>query len=126
MVYNNEWKEGVSSSVRAGLKELVSLNPGADAAIFMVCDQPLVTYELLDNLMTTHYKTGKPIITSAVDDDPCPPALFHQSIFPELLQLTGDHGARKIIEIHAGNLVKVPFAGGKVDIDTEADYRALI
>jgi len=54
-----------------------------------------------------------------------PPALFHRSLFNELMQLKGDAGARKIIEQHKDEVATVPFAKGNIDIDTEEDYEAL-
>ncbi len=122
---NNEWKEGVASSIRWGINELQAINPSVDAAILMMCDQPLVTHTLLNDLMTTHEKTGKPIVTCGYDESIGLPVLFHQSIFPELLQLTGDTGVKKIIEDHHGTRVIIPFPGGNINIDTVSDYEAL-
>jgi molybdenum cofactor cytidylyltransferase len=122
---NKSWREGMASSIRSGIIELQKINPSTDAAILMVCDQPLVTSQLLNELISMHNKKGKPIVSSYYDDITGPPALFHQSMFPELLLLTGDKGAKKVVEIHTGNVATVPFPGGNIDIDTMADYEAL-
>jgi molybdenum cofactor cytidylyltransferase len=122
---NESWKDGMASSIRTGINKLQELHPEIDGAILMVCDQPYVTASLLDNLLLMHLKTGKPIVTSSFGDTTGPPALFHESIFPELLQLTGDKGARKIVEGHSGNVVTVPFPRGLIDIDTKSDYENL-
>ena len=99
--------------------------PSTDAMIIMVCDQPFVTTQLIDDLLATQNETGKSIITSFYKNIPGPPALFHKIIFPELLALKGDAGARKIVERHAADLATVPFPKGIIDIDTAADYEAL-
>ena len=42
------------------------------------------------------------------------------------MELKGDTGARKIIEQHSNEIATVLFTQGNIDIDTEADYKALI
>ncbi len=122
---NKEWKEGLASSVRCGINKLMHIAPDADAAIIMVCDQPFVSSSLLNELIATQKSTGKTIVTSQYETAIGPPALFHKSIFPELLQLKGDAGARKIIEQRRNEVATVLFTKGTIDIDTEEDYKRL-
>lgn len=122
VVVNEEWKEGMGSSIRCGIRALQKNYPDAEAAILMTCDQPFVTAALLDELVQTHWQTGKRIVSSSYDNTSGPPALFHRSLFPELLQLQGDKGARKITDTYAGERASVSFPQGNIDIDTAADY----
>ena len=126
IVENKEWKEGMASSVRCGLNTLVRVAPSSDAVIIMVCDQPFVSSSLLNELMATQKNTGKLIVTSQYENAIGPPALFHKNIFSELLALKGDAGARKIIEQRGTDVATVLFKKGNIDIDTEADYKALL
>ena len=89
----------------------------------MVCDQPFVSSSLLNELIATQKNTGKPIVTSQYENAIGPPALFHKTIFPELMELKGDAGARKIIEQRSNDVATVLFKKGNIDIDTEADYQ---
>jgi len=123
---NSEWSEGMASSVRCGIKTLVQIAPYTDAAIIMVCDQPFVSPALLNDLVTEQKKTGKSIVTSRFEHAIGPPALFHKTVFAELLGLKGDAGARKIIEQRGNDVATVSFDKGEIDIDTEADYKALL
>jgi molybdenum cofactor cytidylyltransferase len=91
----------------------------------MVCDQPFVSSVLLDHLISMQKNSGKLIVTSQYEDAIGPPALFHRTIFPELLQLKGDTGAKKIIEQRMNEVATVPFAEGAIDIDTEEQYKEL-
>lgn len=125
IVENKEWKEGMASSVRCGLNALLHMAPSSDAVILMVCDQPFVSSSLLNELIATQKNTGKPIVTSQYENAIGPPALFHKTIFAELLELKGDAGARKIIEQRSSDVATVLFKQGNIDIDTEADYHAL-
>lgn len=123
---NNEWQEGMASSVRCGITALMRVAPEADAAIIMVCDQPFVSPELLNELINQQKNTGKPIVASQYEKTIGPPALFHKTIFPELLKLKGDAGARKIIEQRKDDVATVSFKKGNIDIDTEADYKTIL
>ena len=125
IVENKEWKEGMASSVRCGLNTLLHIAPSADAVIIMVCDQPFVSSSLLNEMIAVQKRTGKPIVSSQYDTAIGPPALFHKTIFPELLELKGDAGARKIIEQQRNEVAIVLFTNGNIDIDTERDYKAL-
>jgi molybdenum cofactor cytidylyltransferase len=122
---NNKWEEGMASSVCCGLNTLLHEAPLTDSAILMVCDQPYINTQLLNDLLATQQKTGQPIVTSQYENVFGTPALFHKSIFPELLALKGDAGARRIVEQHTHEMATVPFPGGIIDIDTEADYDEL-
>ncbi len=51
---------------------------------------------------------------SSYDDTVGVPTLFHKSMFPGLLQLKGDVGARAIIQQHTGNVELVAFARGSM------------
>ncbi len=122
IVENTEWQSGMSSSLRAGLKDVVS----DDAVVIMLCDQPFVTAEVLDSLIETHYKTGMPIVASDYGAMRGVPALFSKELLPELTVLTGDEGARRIIARHPEMVATVAFAAGAIDIDLSADYTDLI
>ena len=125
IITNKEWEEGMASSVRTGLDTLFKISPTTDGVIFMVCDQPYISSSLLNDLISTQQKTKKPIITSSYGETIGPPALFHKSLFNELMQLKGDAGARKIIQQHSYEVATVLFTNGKIDIDTKEDYEAL-
>jgi molybdenum cofactor cytidylyltransferase len=125
IVFNKEWEEGMSSSIRCGLNTLLQKEPGVEAALFMVCDQPFVSSDLLKELMGKYDETGKPIIASGYHGSIGTPALFAKSFFPTLGTLEGNTGAKKIIMENMDSVVTVPFPMGYVDIDTKEDYAAL-
>ena len=125
VLINTEWEEGMASSVRNGLNELLFTNSSTDAVILMVCDQPYVSSELIDEIIDIYRRTGKKIITCDYGETTGPPTLFHHSFFNELMQLKGDTGARKIIQHHPNEVATIPFPEGKVDVDTKEDYDAI-
>ena len=125
IVENKEWEEGMASSIRCGLNTLLQIAPSADAVILMVCDQPFVSASLLNELITTQKNSGKLIVSSQYENAIGPPALFYKTIFPELMDLKGDAGARKIVEQHSNDTTTVLFTKGSIDIDTEEEYKAI-
>lgn len=125
IVENKDWKEGMASSVRCGLTKILQISPATDAVIVMVCDQPFVSSTIINELIITQKNTGKLIVASQYENTVGSPALFYKTIFPELLQLKGDAGARKIIAGYGSNVATVLFTKGNIDIDTEEDYRSL-
>ena len=122
---NSSWEEGMASSVRLGLDTLFNDKPYIDAVIFMVCDQPHISSSILNELIKIQQRTTKQIVTCNYGEAIGPPALFHKSLFNELMQLKGDAGAKKIIQQHSDQVATILFTKGKIDIDTNEEYEAL-
>ena len=125
-VFNKDWEEGMASSIRCGVMEIRTHLPELQAAIFMVCDQPFVTQQLLEDLIREQELSGKSIVASAYSDIAGTPVLFTENIFPELLELEGDTGARRIIAKIKERIATVSFPLGNVDMDTPEDYKKLL
>lgn len=121
-VENSEWQRGMGNSLKFGLAEVRNNNPGLDAVIIMVCDQPAVTASHLKALMGVGERSTKPIIASSYKDTLGVPVLFKKEFFDELASIGDSHGAAKLIRDHAGDVEKVPLAGGETDLDTINDY----
>lgn len=125
VIRNLQWKEGMASSLRSGLSAAQKHHPYIDGIIFMVCDQPFVNSALIDSLLNAQRETGKPLVACSYGDRLGTPALFHKSLFEELLQLKGDTGARGIIKKHEDLASVIKFPEGIIDIDTPEDWEAL-
>lgn len=126
VVYNGGYQEGLGSSIRSGLTYVLGLDEDCEGVILMVCDQPHVEGSLLKALVDTKLRNNKPIIACAYSDTIGVPAYFDKMFFPELLDLKGEEGGKKILLMHKDAVVTVPFPAGEIDIDTAADYDALI
>jgi molybdenum cofactor cytidylyltransferase len=126
IVINQAWSEGMASSIRCGMEELIRINPTIAGIIIMVCDQPYVTVKLLTDLVEKHEHSSKPIIASSYKNNIGTPALFDKTIFALLLSLKGDSGAKKIMKSNPDWVEKVNFPFGEIDIDTTGDYDLLI
>jgi molybdenum cofactor cytidylyltransferase len=123
VVENQNWQTGMSSSVRAGLDDLNRHD--LDGALIMLCDQPFVTAAILNDLITTHRQTGKPIVASSYDTTQGVPAFFSRELFAELNSLNADEGARRIIAKHPDLVATINFPEGAIDIDTPHDTKKI-
>lgn len=126
VTHNDHWAEGMSTSLRCGLEKATALDPALDSLIFMVCDQPYVSTDLLQQLVDLQVTSGKSIVASAYQDQLGTPALFSKRVFPALLELRGDTGARKLLRQYETEVARVDFPLGHIDIDTPSDYTSLI
>ena len=122
---NSSWESGMASSISCGITNLQELAPESEAAILMVCDQPFVDAKLLNNLITKHKDTRQSIVASSYANTLGTPALFHQSLFSELLVLEGESGAKSLIKKYSLQTGFVSFDQGSIDIDTRENYRNL-
>ena len=122
---NRLWVRGMATSLRCGVEVLRAAEKELGAVVVMLCDQPLVSVPAIDALVQAYRSGGKPIIASAYDGILGVPALFDRRLFPELLALEGEEGARRIIARHPRDVHAIPFPGGALDIDTPQDCEQL-
>jgi len=121
IVVNPNWREGMSTSVRAGLSALPGDTP---AALFVLGDQPNITPDYIATLIARFQETGAPIVEPRAGKRPGNPALFAREMFSELMQITGDRGGRPLVVKYADRVavVQVDDLTTLQDIDTREDY----
>jgi molybdenum cofactor cytidylyltransferase len=122
---NPRWETGMASSIGAGLESLLGADPEAAAAVFMLCDQPHVTADVISGLAAAYRVTGRPVIASTYGGSFGVPALFSRPLFAELARLEGGAGAKQVIQRYASEAHFLPFRGGEVDVDTPDDFSRL-
>ena len=126
IVENEEWNEGLSSSIRKGLEGVLSSNPDTEAVILVLCDQPFLSAEVLRQILEKYQETGLPIVHCHYGEASGPPTWFHRSMFPYLLEVKGSQGAKKVVDRFPDQVALVDFPKGSLDIDTQEDYQQLI
>jgi CTP:molybdopterin cytidylyltransferase MocA len=122
-VENDAWQEGIASSMRAGLDMLETIGPDAEGALIMPCDQPRLNAEHL-SWMASLFVEGS-IVASTYAGVRGVPAVFPRNAWSELMKLSGDVGARKLLSSPEWRVVEVAFEGGEVDIDAPEDLAEL-
>ena len=120
-VYNDEWRTGMGSSLRAALRALT--DPEIGAAVVALADQPLVGAEAVSRLIAAH-RAGASVAVAAYDGRPRNPVLLAREHWPEVIgAATGDQGARAFLRTRPNlvTLVECGDTGRPDDIDTPAD-----
>ena len=120
VVVNDDWQAGMSSSIKAGLKGLLNIEPNLAAVVITLCDQPYVIANQIGLFTTEFHNTRADIIAAKYGETTGVPALFSHEMFDKLLCLEGDKGARELIR-NTNSLVTIKLGEGAFDIDTLRD-----
>jgi molybdenum cofactor cytidylyltransferase len=132
IVENDKYLEGMSTSLHLGVQLLISngykkrVSPSeVDSALIVLGDQPMITSKIIDTLVAIYRATGKHIVAPLYDGKRGNPVLLDASLFPELLEVTGDEGGRTVLERHPQEveLVEMSDALANYDIDTWEAYQ---
>lgn len=122
---NPAWAEGLAASLRAGLTTLRQFSSKLDAALFALCDQPAFSADVIAQLVAAQRTTGRSIVAAHYNDRHAAPALFLREHFDTLSHLTGEEGARALLNDHPALVASVDLPALALDLDTPADYAAL-
>src|ERR1700680_107806 len=94
VVENPKWREGIASSIRAGLTQ----HRDDEACIFMVADQPFIGVKDIDRLIAHHQASRDAIVALQARNVWGTPVLFPAHDFDALSNLHGDSGAKRFAE----------------------------
>jgi molybdenum cofactor cytidylyltransferase len=122
VITNPEWEKGMGSSLKIGLAHLLGIAPQTEAALIMVCDQPLLTSAHLTKLINKAGTSTSGIIASYYANGPGVPVLFKKSFFKSLHSITNQEGAKSILQKNKDEIATIEFPGGETDLDNWSDY----
>ena len=122
VVVNRQWREGLASSIRAGVARLPATCAGA---MLVLADQAAVTSDDLRRLAGTWRRRPQCIAAALYAGTSGAPAIFPRSAFTELAALRGDSGARSVLRRSADRVIRVPMPAAELDLDTPEDLLAL-
>ncbi|MBV9697720.1 MAG: nucleotidyltransferase family protein [Gammaproteobacteria bacterium] len=122
VVINQDWREGLASSIRAGIARLPSTCAGA---LLLLADQAAVTADDLQRLAGTWRKQPQYIAAASYDGTTGVPAIFPRALFRALAELRGDVGARTLLRRNADRVVRVSMPSAALDVDTPEDLLGL-
>ena len=125
-VFNKSWKEGMASSIVAGVKKAITLINDIEKIIITVSDQPFVSSTLFKQLYQTQEKNVQQIVACSYANTIGTPVLFTQNYFDALMSLEGEEGAKKILKANNSDVATIDFPQGAIDIDTQKDYDELL
>lgn len=125
IIKNYRWSEGIASSIRCGINYIQKQDFNLNGVVFLTCDQPFISTELIEQLIAAHHSTNKPIIASQYGETLGIPALFSRTFFSALMQLHGERGAQRIVNKYPHLVEALDFPQGQIDLDTLENYQQL-
>jgi molybdenum cofactor cytidylyltransferase len=121
-LYNARWQDGMASSLRCAVR---CADDDTQAMLFVAADQVLVRPDHLA-AMAKHWRENPDRIVAAFyGSEPGIPALIPRRFWSGLTALTGDSGAKKIINANKLNLILYNLPEAEKDIDTREDLETL-
>ena len=123
IIEHDEWALGMGSSLKAGLQSILEERKDWESILVLVCDQPLLSSNHLNLLIHKSQMSEALIICSRYMNQLGVPALFRAALFPEILGIENQEGAKKIILQHLEATEALDFPEGALDLDTPEDYR---
>lgn len=121
IIFNPNFADGLSSSIKSAVKELQHF----DSILFTLGDQPKITSGFLTKLLILAKENSSKIIASNYGNKNGVPAIFPKKTFSKLLEISGDKGAREILNSSEENIIAVEGVD-LTDIDTLDEYYKLI
>lgn len=124
IIFNKNHQDGMGASLAAGIN---ALTEDIDAAFIFLADMPAITPAIINALKAALIKEENATICAPTyKGQRGHPVLFASNHFPALKALTGDQGAKDIIQNNAGTLCEVPVTNDAIfrDIDRPEDLQA--
>ena len=121
IIENRRFKQGISSSIIAGLSEVENTH---DHVMILLGDTPFIHRDLINLLLRRYLQSGRSIGAIKGKERPVHPVMFSRELYPELLTLQGDVGARALFTKYKDKvcLIEPEEPYDDRDIDTPEDY----
>ncbi len=125
LLHNPDFAEGLATSLRAGIAAVPESAPGV---IVSLGDMPNVTAPVLDRLAQAFADAPDALaVVPTLLGQRGNPVLLSRALFPAVAQLTGDQGARRLLEEAGEAVVEVPLDDPAIalDVDTPEALKAV-
>jgi molybdenum cofactor cytidylyltransferase len=121
-VLNRHYKVGMSTSLQAGLREV---RIGYPSIMVLLGDQPFVEPATIDLLIQRFRDSHKSICVPVHKGRRGLPVCIGSQFYPDILDITGDMGARNIIKNNPDQVLRVEIDNPDCffDIDDEHDLK---
>ena len=122
-ILNPDYADGLSTSLRAGLR---ALSPDIEGALILLGDMPETEVGVLRALMAA-FTDASAICVPMRHGRRGNPVLWGRRYFAEMMELTGDAGAKPVMTRHAAQLIEVEVTTDSIfhDIDAPDDLMRL-
>lgn len=124
IVFNPDFKKGMSTSIQKALIELDATDQVIDGFCLILGDQPFIKPEIINQLIKSFTRGKKEIVVPYYQNKRGNPVLFDIDWKEDLMNITGDTGGRVLINLYPEKVRKVNILDSSIlfDIDGEEDY----
>ncbi len=125
IVDNPLWAEGQATSLAAGLR---ALHDDVEGAVVLLGDQPLIDRWLIEQMIDAFDPATDVAVRPRYANGPGHPVLLARELFPALIALEGDTGARDILRTHRERIREIDATHRPAprDVDTLDAFSALL
>jgi len=121
-VFNKDFESGMASSIKAGLKHLSNKTEA-----FFIClgDMPMINHNIYNQLIKS--KNSKEIIVPTYMGQQGNPVLFDKSMKEKVVDISGDVGAKKILELNKDKILSLEINERSIirSFDTQDNFNSL-
>ena len=119
--FNPNFESGIASSIKKGIE---NLSKKTDAFFISLGDMPAINYNTYDQLIG--YKKNQKIIVPMFKDQKGNPVLFPKSFEKNILSISGDYGAKKILENNKKQVLNIEINDPGIikDLDVLEDFNS--
>ena len=121
-VFNKDFENGMASSIKAGLNHLSN-----NTEAFFIClgDMPMVNSNIYNQLIKS--RNQKNIIVPTYNGQQGNPVLFDKSMKETVMNITGDVGAKKILELNKDKILNLEINDQNISkgFNTQGDFSSL-
>jgi len=121
-IFNKNFESGIASSIKTGLNNL-----SGKTEAFFIClgDMPMVSHDIYNQLIKS--KDNKEIIVPTYNGQQGNPVLFDKSMKEKIMVITGDVGAKKILELNKDKILNLEINNQSVTkgFNTQDDFSSL-
>ncbi len=118
VVEHPDWPLGLGASIARGV-ERIRQDRGFDGILVALADQVALTRK--DFLELLAHFDGHSIVAAGYADSCGVPAVFPAALFDELQGLSGDRGAKILLQSRQNEVITVPLPAAARDVDSPAD-----
>jgi len=108
-VFNKDFKSGMASSIKTGLKHLSKLT---EYFFISLGDMPNVNKEVYNVLLQS--RKNQNVIIPTFNEQEGNPVLFPKKMKKEFLKINGDIGAKKILKSYKKNVIKIKISNSGI------------
>jgi molybdenum cofactor cytidylyltransferase len=123
---NPDYKLGMLSSVKTALSQL---SPQSTAVLIALVDQPMVTAEMINQIIDAYEKGDKRVVLPVYEGRHGHPIILSRDFEEEIMRLEdlSPEGLRTLINAYRDEILEVPVNSAAVtdDIDRPEDYERL-